>query len=130
LPKAKPATTSATATTAKKKRKKRTSEQPGQGQSPTPAGRFTIGLWADVVDPRTGAYRHDVLSMLSDPMAQRIIGVIHDGFLADDDSRMIDWFDFSNECLSGIMRELEEDRDRITRILSVLEGERTKLQKR
>ena len=39
--KAKPATTSATATTAKKKR---TSEQPGDGQAPTPAGRFTIGL--------------------------------------------------------------------------------------
>jgi hypothetical protein len=38
---AKPATTSATATTAKKKR---TSEQPGEGQAPTPAGRFTIGL--------------------------------------------------------------------------------------
>src|ERR1017187_9876009 len=39
--KAKPATTSAMATTAKKKR---TSEQPGAGQSLTPAGRFTIGL--------------------------------------------------------------------------------------
>jgi transposase len=39
--KAKPVTASATATTAKKKR---TSEQPGQGQSATPAGRFTIGL--------------------------------------------------------------------------------------
>src|ERR1035441_4826790 len=39
--KAKPATKSATATTAKKKR---TSEQPGAGQSLTPAGRFTIGL--------------------------------------------------------------------------------------
>jgi hypothetical protein len=34
----------ATATTAKKNKKKRTSEQPGQGQSATPAGRFTIGL--------------------------------------------------------------------------------------
>jgi hypothetical protein len=93
-----------------------------------PDGNWDV-LWADVVDPRTGAYRHDVLSMLSDPMAQRIIGVIHDGFLADDDSRMIDWFDFSNERLSGIMRELEEDRDRITRILSALEYERMKLQK-
>src|ERR1017187_7106461 len=39
--KARPVTTSATATTAKKKR---TSEQPGAGQSLTPAGRFTIGL--------------------------------------------------------------------------------------
>ncbi len=39
--KAKPATTSSPATTAKKKR---TSEQPGEGQAPTPAGRFTIGL--------------------------------------------------------------------------------------
>jgi transposase len=39
--KAKPATAGTTATTAKKKR---TSEQPGEGQSPTPAGQFTIGL--------------------------------------------------------------------------------------
>ena len=39
--KAKPATTIATTTTAKKKR---ISEQPGQAQSATPAGRFTIGL--------------------------------------------------------------------------------------
>ena len=62
-------------------------------------------LWADVVDPRTGDYRRDALSMLSDPMAESIIGMIRDGFLAD-------------------------DRDRLTRILSVLEDERTKLQKR
>ena len=39
--KAKPATTSSPATTAKKKR---TSEQLGEGQGSTPAGRFTIGL--------------------------------------------------------------------------------------
>jgi hypothetical protein len=38
LPKAKPATASSPATTAKKKR---TSEQLGEGQAPTPAGRFT-----------------------------------------------------------------------------------------
>lgn len=52
-----------------------------------------------------GDYRRDALSMLSDPMAESIIGMIRDGFLAD-------------------------DRDRLTRILSVLEDERTKLQKR
>ena len=86
-------------------------------------------LWADVVDPRTGDYRRDALSMLSDPMAESIIGMIRDGFLADDGSRM-DRFDLSDERLSGIMRELEVDRDRLTRILSVLEDERTKLQKR
>ncbi len=56
--------------------------------------------------------------------------MIHDGFLADDDDSRIDSFDFSDERLSGIMRELEADRDRITRILSVLEHERTRLQKR
>jgi hypothetical protein len=83
-------------------------------------------LWADVVDPRTGDYRRDALGMLSDPMAESIIGMIRDGFLADDDSRI----NLSDERLSGIMRELEVDRDRITRILSVLEDERTKLQKR
>ena len=54
LPKAKPATTSATAQTKAKPvtaiatattaKKKRTSKEPGQGQSATPAGRFTIGL--------------------------------------------------------------------------------------
>ena len=55
--------------------------------------------------------------------------MIHDGFLADDNSRM-DRFDFSDDRLSGIMRELEADRDRITRILTVLEQERTRLQKR
>jgi len=54
----------------------------------------------------------------------------HDGFLADDDDSRIDSFDFSDERLSGIMRELEADRDRITRILAVLEHERTKRQKR
>jgi hypothetical protein len=36
----------------------------------------------------------------------------------------------TDEHLSGITRELEADRDRITRILAVLEHERTKLQKR
>ena len=41
LPKAKPATTSATVKTVKKKV---TSEEPGEGHAPTPAGRFTIGL--------------------------------------------------------------------------------------
>ena len=65
----------------------------------------------------------------SDTMAESIIGMIRDGFLAVDGSRM-DRFDLSDERLSGIMRELEVDRDRITRILSVLEDERTKLQKR
>jgi hypothetical protein len=40
-PRAKPATMITTTTTAKKKR---TSEQPGQAQSATPAGQFTIGL--------------------------------------------------------------------------------------
>jgi hypothetical protein len=74
-------------------------------------------------------YRCDALSMLSDPMAESIIGMIHDGFLADD-GFPVDRFDFSDERLSGIMRDLEVDRDRITRILSVLEDERTKLQKR
>jgi hypothetical protein len=42
--KAKLMTTSATAKTAKTAKKERISEQPGQGQSATPAGRFTIGL--------------------------------------------------------------------------------------
>jgi hypothetical protein len=37
-------------------------------------------LWADAVDPRTGDYRRDALSMLSDPMAESIIGMIHDGW--------------------------------------------------
>ncbi len=86
-------------------------------------------VWADVVDPRTGDYRRDALSMLSDPMAESIIGVIRDGFLAED-GFPVDRFDLTDEHLSGIMRELEADRDRITRILAVLEHERTKLQKR
>jgi hypothetical protein len=72
-------------------------------------------LWADVVDPRTGDYRRDGLSMLSDPMAESIIGMIHDGFRADD-GFAINGFDLSDERLSGIMRELEVDRDRLTRI--------------
>jgi hypothetical protein len=55
--------------------------------------------------------------------------MIRDGFLADD-RFPVDGFDVSDERLSGIMRELEVDRDRLTRILSVLEDERTKLQKR
>jgi hypothetical protein len=37
--------------------------------------------------------------MLSDPMAESIIGMIHDGFLTDDDSR-VDRFDFSDDRLS------------------------------
>ena len=55
--------------------------------------------------------------------------MVHDGFLADDNSRM-DRFDFSDDRLSGIVRELEADRDRITRILAALEHERTRPQKR
>jgi hypothetical protein len=75
---------------------------------------------------RTGTYEEDVLRMLSDPMAESIIGMIHDGFVADDEDRL----DCSAERVSAIMRELTEDRDRLTRILAVLEQERTRLQKR
>ena len=65
--------------------------------------------------PRTGDYRRDALGILCDPMAESIIGMIRDGFLADD-RFPVDGFDLSDERLSGIMRELEVDRDRLTRI--------------
>jgi hypothetical protein len=85
-------------------------------------------VWADVIG-QTGAFLPDALAALSDPMAESIIGVIRDGFSEWDDSPR-NSFQFDNEHCSEVIQELETDRDRITRILSVLEDERTKLQKR
>jgi hypothetical protein len=84
-------------------------------------------VWADAIDNR-GAYRPDALDALSDPMAESIIGVIRDGFSVWHDNQP-NSFEFSNEHFLEIMKELETDRDRLTRIMSVLEDERTKLQK-
>jgi hypothetical protein len=58
-------------------------------------------VWADVVDPRTGDYRRDALSMLSDPMAESIIGMIRGGFVAED-GFPINGFDLSDERLLGV----------------------------
>ena len=80
-------------------------------------------LWADAIDHRTGEYRPDALDALSDPMAESIIGSIRDGFSVWHDSQP-NSFEFSNTLFLEIIKELETDRDRLTRILSVLEDER------
>jgi hypothetical protein len=79
-------------------------------------------LWADTIDHR-GEFRPAALDALSDPMAQSIIGSIRDGFSVWHDSQP-NSFEFSNTQFLEIIKELETDRDRITRILSVLEDER------
>jgi hypothetical protein len=78
---------------------------------------------------RISTLRFDDFERHRDDFIAPLFPAVRDGFLADD-RFPVDRFDLSDERLSGIMRELEVDRDRITRILSVLEDERTKLQKR
>jgi hypothetical protein len=57
-------------------------------------------LWADVVDPRTGDYRRDALSMLSDPKPERAYR--HDSQRLSGRRRFPDkGFDLSDERLSG-----------------------------
>ena len=79
-------------------------------------------LWADTIDHR-GEFRPAALDALSDPMAESIIGSIRDGFSVWHDSQPHS-FEFSNTQFLEIIKELETDRDRLTRILSVLEDER------
>jgi hypothetical protein len=70
-------------------------------------------LWADAID-RTRAYRPDALDAPSDPMARA-----SSARFATDSS-------CGNKLFLEIIKELETDRDRLTRILSLLEDERQK----
>jgi hypothetical protein len=76
--------------------------------------------WPDTFDPTSGAYRRNAMRQLADPMAESIIGVIHDEF-AGEEGRLADR-------VAAVIRELRVDRDRLTRILAVLDQERARLQ--